>query len=280
MMPQAILEPSAGTVHQAFLDDILQNTRRILADDYNMTDISIVPIAAGAARLSNPIKITGEDKSGKKVRYFGKVIGSSDILTVRYIQFLKNIYLEMYTREPIFAIYDSAEDMVKDQYEMMQLIYKSGIPAIRPYGYHWITDSMWLLVMEYIDAVPFPMCGEVDPKQVDTIFGYLKMAHKKNIYHGDIKPENILLGERIYILDAGHFRADAPAAKKEAYDLACMISSFLECQPVDGIVQIARKHFSRRQLQAASRYVELIQLRPDIHFTDETKKELQRLLKG
>ena len=280
MMPQTILEPNAGAVHQAFLDDILKGIHRILADEYGMSKISIVPISAGAARLSNPIKITGENADGNEVRYFGKVIGSSDILTVRYIQFLKNIYLQMNTHEPIFAIYDSAKDMVKDQYEMLQIIYKSGIPALRPYGYHWITDSMWLLVMEYIDAKPFPMCGEADPKQVDTIFGYLKMAHQKKIYHGDIKPENILLGEKIYLLDAGHFRADAPAAKKEAYDLACMISSFLECQPVDGIVRIARKHFSRRQLQAASRYIELIQLRPDIHFTDETKKDLQRLLKG
>jgi serine/threonine protein kinase len=272
-------QSKASKVHQAFHEDILRNVRHIMSEKYGMKRISILPISAGAARLSYPIKILGENEKGEKVRYFGKVIGSNDILTVRYIQFLKNIYLQISTKEPIFEIYDSVEDMVRDQYEMMQTIYKSGIPAIKPYGYHWIVNSMWLLVAEYIDAVPFPMYGDANLEQVDTIFSYLKMAHQKNIYHGDIKPENILLGEKIYILDAGHFRKDAPVAKKEAYDLACMITSFLEYQPVEGIVKIARKYFSSQQLQATAKYIELIQLRPDIHFTDETKNKLQELLK-
>ena len=280
IMSEKKAKSNASENHQAFLRDIMQNVRRILAEEYKLKDISVLPISAGAARLSNPIKIMGRNKQGEKVRYFGKVIGNNDILTVRYIQFLKNIYLQMYTKEPIFEIYDSVEDMVRDQYEMMQTIYKSGIPAIKPYGYHLICNSMWLLVAEYIDAKPFPMYGKIDPKQVDTVFSYLKTMHQNKIYHGDIKPENIILGKKIYVLDAGHFRKDAPEAKKEAYDLACMISSFLENQPVEGILKIARNHFSRLQLQTAAKYIELIQLRPDIHFTDETKKKLLLLLKG
>jgi hypothetical protein len=79
--------------HQIFLQDIQSNIRRILSDKYKMKKISIEYIAADAARLSNPIKITGENEKGETVRYFSKVIGSNDILSVRYIQFLKNIYL-------------------------------------------------------------------------------------------------------------------------------------------------------------------------------------------
>ena len=124
------------------------------------------------------------------------------------------------------------------------------------------------------------MLEKADPKQIDLIFKYLKMEHKKKIFHGDIKPDNILVGDKIYILDAGHFRKDAPAAKKQSYDLACMISSFLERQPVEEIVKIAQKYYSSRYLQAAAKYVELIQMRPDIHFTDETKQKLLHLLKG
>jgi tRNA A-37 threonylcarbamoyl transferase component Bud32 len=245
-----------------------------------MKKISIEYIAAGAARLSNPIKITGLNEKDEKIRYFGKVIGSNDILSVRYIQFLKNIYLQMNTQQQIFEMYDTTEDMVRDQYETLQVIYKSGIPAIKPYGYHQINDSQWLLVAEFIDVKPFSMLEKVDPKQIDLVFNYLKKAHHKKIFHGDIKPDNILVGDKIYILDAGHFRKDAPAAKKQAYDLACMISSFLEHQPVEEIVKIAQKYYSRRYIQAAADYIELIQMRPDIHFTDETKQQLLRLLKG
>ena len=266
--------------HQLFLQDIQRNIHRILSKNYKMKKISIEYIAAGAARLSNPIKITGLNEKGEKIRYFGKVIGSNDILSVRYIQFLKNIYLQMNTQQQIFEMYDTVEDMVRDQYETMQVIYKSGIPAIKPYGYHQINDSQWLLVAEFIDVKPFSMLEKVDPKQIDLVFNYLKKAHHKNIFHGDIKPDNILVGDKIYILDAGHFRKDAPIAKKISYDLACMISSFLECQPVEEIVKIAQKYYPRRYIQAAADYIELIQMRPDIHFTDETKQQLLRLLKG
>jgi tRNA A-37 threonylcarbamoyl transferase component Bud32 len=266
--------------HQLFLQDIQRSIRRILSENYKMKKISIEYIAAGAARLSNPIKITGLNEKGKEIRYFGKVIGSNDILSVRYIQFLKNIYLQMNTQQQIFEMYETVEDMVRDQYETLQVIYKSGIPAIKPYGYHQINDSQWLLVAEFIDVKPFSMLEKVDPKQIDLVFNYLKKAHHKNIFHGDIKPDNILVGDKIYILDAGHFRKDAPAAKKLSYDLACMISSFLECQPVEEIVKIAQKYYSPRYIQAAADYIELIQMRPDIHFTDETKQQLLHLLKG
>jgi tRNA A-37 threonylcarbamoyl transferase component Bud32 len=266
--------------HQAFLQDIQRNIRRILSDNYKMKKISIEYIAAGAARLSNPIKITGENEKGEKVRYFGKVIGSNDILSVRYIQFLKNIYLQMNTQQPIFEIYETTEDMVRDQYEMMQAIYKSGIPAIKPYGYHQINRSQWLLVAEFLDVKPFSMLENANPKQIDLVFNYLKKAHHKKIFHGDIKPDNILVGDKIYILDAGHFRKDAPVEKKLSYDLACMISSFLEYQPVEEIVKVAKKYYHHRYIQAAADYIELIQMRPDIHFTDETKQQLLRLLKG
>jgi tRNA A-37 threonylcarbamoyl transferase component Bud32 len=266
--------------HQAFLQEIQRNIQRILSENYKMKKITIEYIAAGAARLSNPIKITGENEKGEKIHYFAKVTGSNDILSVRYIQFLKNIYLQMNTQQPIFEMYETTEDMVRDQYEMMQTIYKSGIPAIKPYGYHQINQSQWLLVAEFLDAKPFSMLEKIDPKQIDMVFSYLKKEHKKKIFHGDIKPDNILVGDKIYILDAGHFRKNAPAAKKQAYDLACMISSFLEYQPVEEIVKIAQKYYSHRFLQAAADYIELIQMRPDIHFTDETKQKLLHLLKG
>ena len=266
--------------HQAFLKDIQRNIRRILSENYKMKKISIEYIAAGAARLSDPIKITGVNEKGEKIRYFGKVIGSNDILSVRYIQFLKNIYLQINTQQPIFEIYDTTEDMVRDQYETMQTIYKSGIPAIKPYGYHSINGSQWLLVAEFLDVKPFSMLEKIDPKQIDLVFNYMKKEHKKKIFHGDIKPDNILVGDKIYILDAGHFRKDAPAAKKQSYDLACMISSFLEHQPVEEIIKIAQKYYGHRYLQAAADYIELIQMRPDIHFTDETKQKLLHLLKG
>jgi hypothetical protein len=87
-----------------------------------------------------------------------------------------------------------------------------------------------------------------------------------------------MFGDKIYLLDVGRFREDVPSAKKLAYDLACMICSFLECKPAEEIVRMARKYYSRRHLRAAAKYLDLVQRRPDINFTDETKNDLLRLL--
>jgi tRNA A-37 threonylcarbamoyl transferase component Bud32 len=157
-------------------------------------------------------------------------------------------------------MYETTEDMVRDQYEMMRTIYKSGIPAIKLYGYHQINRSQWLLVAEFLDVKLFSMLEKADPKQIDLVFNYLKKAHHEKIFHGDIKPDNILVGDKIYILDAGHFCKDAPAAKNLSYDLACMISSFLEYRPVEEIVKIAKKYYSLRYIQAAADYIELIHM--------------------
>lgn len=83
--------------HQVFLQAIQRNIWGILSEDYKLKKISIEYNAEGGSRLSNPIKITGENEKGEEIHYFGKIVGSSDILSVRYIQFLKNIYLQMNT---------------------------------------------------------------------------------------------------------------------------------------------------------------------------------------
>jgi len=90
------------------------------------------------------------------------------MLSLRYIQSLKNIYLQMNGQNPIFEIYDTAEAMVSDQFNTMKIIYKSGIPAIRPYGFHSLPGSRWLLVMEYLDDKTVVHAPEVQPELIDT----------------------------------------------------------------------------------------------------------------
>ncbi len=260
--------------HRAFFREALQSIRKIMAEEYGMTQVSIRPADSGSARLSIPIKITGLNKKGEKVRYFGKILGSSDDLSARSFQFFKNVYLEMNAQVPIFETYATTEDMARDQFLMMRAIYDFGIPTPKPYGYHFISGNLWLIVMEFIDAKPISEFEKLFPEQIDTVFQYLRKLHGNKIYHGDLKPDNVMIGERIYILDIGYLRKNASAAKKQAYDLACLLCSFLGFLLVGEIVRIARQHYSSKDLKGAMMYVQLIQKRPDIHFTDETKEEL------
>ena len=271
--------PSYET-RRAFFREALQNIRQIMAERYGITEVSIRPVNANAARLSIPIKITGLNKKGEGVRYFGKILGTSDNLSARSYQFFKNIYLQINALDPIFETYETPEDMARDQFKKMKAIYNCGIPTSNPYGYHWISGNLWMIAMEFLDAKPISAFKEVDPEQIDTVFQYLKRLHRDKIYHGDIKPDNIMIGKKIYILDVGYLRKNASASKKQAYDLACLLCSFLECQSVEVIVRIAQQHCSPQILQAATKYIELIQMRPDIHFNDEKKKKLIAHLNG
>lgn len=273
-------EGSHDDAHRSFFREVLQNIRRIMGEKYGLREVSIRPIGSGSSRLSIPIKITGLNGKGEKESYFGKILGSSDILSARSIQFFKNVYLQMNAQDPIFGVSESAEDMARDQYDMLHAIHDIGIPTAKPYGYHTINGILWLVVAEFLEAKPISASSEVSIEKMNTVFGYLRRMHRKGIFHGDIKPDNIMVGDKVYILDVGRFREGVPAVRKRAYDLACLISSFLECRPLEDIVKVARRHYSRRQLRAAADYLELVQRRPDINFTDETKNKLLRLLKG
>jgi tRNA A-37 threonylcarbamoyl transferase component Bud32 len=271
-------EPTHYETHLEYFRYLLQVIRKIVHEKYNLSNISIRPIGSDASRLSIPIKISGFNEKGEKILYFGKILGSSDLITARSIQLFKNVYLQMNSQDPIFAAQQSAEEMAREQYEMLSAIRDAGVPTARPYGYHPINGQLWLVVAEFLDARPISASYCVTSAQMDIVFGYLKRMHKKGIFHGDIKPDNIMVGDKIYILDVGRFRDGVPAAKKQAYDLACMICSFLECESPKEIVRRACKYYSSRELRAAAEYLELVQRRPDINFTDATKNELLRLL--
>lgn len=265
-------------IHRQYFREVLRGIRRVMGEHYHLREVSIRPIGSGGSRLSIPVAIAGLDENGKKVQYFGKILGNSDLMTARVIQFLKNIQLEMYTREPIFAFARSAEDMARHQYKTLKAIHEIGIPTSNPYGYHTIDGVLWLLVTEFLNARAITSIRDLKPGHIDTVFGYLRKMHDRGIFHGDIKPDNIMIGEKVYILDVGHLLEGVSDTEKMAYDLACQIVCFLGYRPIEEIVAIARRHYSRKEIREAAEYLDLIQRRPDISLTDEVKNGLRRLM--
>ncbi|MGA8302396.1 MAG: RIO1 family regulatory kinase/ATPase [Thermoplasmata archaeon] len=260
----------------AYLGEVLRDIRRIMSAQYGLHRVSIRPIGSDGSRLSIPVKITGVNRAGEKVRYFGKILSTHDVVSDRSMQLVKNLYLEFNALDPIFGFTDTAEDMARRQFECLNAIYAAGIPTARPYGYHKLMEGTWLVVAEFLDARPISDWKECTAEQIDTVFGYLKQLHRRGLVHGDIKPENIMIGDRIYILDTGWLRKDADIAKKQAYDLACLLCTFLEHHSVEETVGFARRYYSPRNLLDAVEYIDLVQQRQDFHFTDEQKNELKR----
>jgi tRNA A-37 threonylcarbamoyl transferase component Bud32 len=264
--------------HRKFFREVLLRVNEIMMEKYNVHDVSVRPLGAGGARLSIPVRIEGTDGSGRKVRYFAKILGSSDIMTARTMQLMKNIYLETNSRGPLFDFSSDAEDMARHQFEQMSAIHRLGIPTARPLSYHPLKGQLWLFLAEYLEARPLPDVGSLDLRQVEVIMGYLEKMHHNGIYHGDLKPENIMFGDRIYILDIGHFLGAAPAEEKVGYDLASMVCALAEFVSVEDVVKVAGKYYKKKQMKKATEYLELIQRRPDFHISDEKRERLMGLM--
>jgi tRNA A-37 threonylcarbamoyl transferase component Bud32 len=272
-------DPNSNT-RREFFREILHRVRIIMAEQYKLNNVSIRPIGGGGSRLSVPVKIKGVNEKGVETRYFGKIVGNSEMITERTIQLVKNLYLATSDREPMFGAVQSPEEMTKYQFRVLQSIYDLGIPTAKPLGVHSIDGTQYLLVAEFLDAKPISSVKEVSPEILVTVFGYLRKMHSKGIYHGDIKPENIMLGDRVYIIDIGNLSETASPDLKQAYDLACQLASFVGCCQLETIVSCARKFYSRSELKAAAEFMDLVQKRPDIDLPDDRKNYLISLIDG
>jgi tRNA A-37 threonylcarbamoyl transferase component Bud32 len=274
----AELEDVDYELHRKSFSDVLQGIRQVMSEAYGLKEVSVRPVGAGGARLSIPVKIEGIDPEGKSVRYFGKILGNSEIITSRTIQLFKNIYLATTDMKPVFGISKNAQDLARHQHESLKAIYDLGIPTAKPMGYYPLNGNLWLVVAEFLTAKPVSSVKEVNIGLLDTVFGYLRKMHKNNVYHGDIKPENIMIGDKVYIIDVGNLSDDADPAQKQAYDVACQVASFVGCCKLEEIVHSARRHYSRKELKEAAEYLDLIQQRPDIYLSEETKSKLLELM--
>jgi tRNA A-37 threonylcarbamoyl transferase component Bud32 len=279
-MTKPAARSSHEVIHIAFFREVLRDIRRVMSENYGLRRTSIRPISSEGAHLSIPVKINGVDKAGKPVRYFGKILGNNDILSDRSMQLVKNLYLQMNSLDPIFGFTETVGDLARLQFESLTAIHATGIPTAKPLGYHQINASTWLLVVEYLESSPASEQKEVTAEQIDRMFGYLRVLHSHGIFHGDIKRDNVMLGDKIRILDAGVFRKDVPPAKKQAYDLACLICSFMDSHPVEETVKNARKYYSRQNILDVVKYVDLIQQRQDFHFSDEQKDSLKQYMRA
>lgn len=257
--------------------DVLRSIHLIMVESYKVRKVKVVPLGTEGSRLSIPIKVEGVDEGGRPVRYFAKIVGSSDVMTEKTIQFFKNAYLQMEGWQPLFNFTRSAKELAKHQYDTMARIYDLGIPTAKPLGTFALPNGLWLFVSEFLEAAS-ASSKKVTEEQLDEAFGHLKLMHRNGIFHGDIKPDNFLFADRVYIMDVGYFLNEAPEKEKLAYDLACLMASFTEHATPEKVVELARGHYAARDLKRAAGYLELIDRRPDFKMTTDKKERLAKLL--
>jgi tRNA A-37 threonylcarbamoyl transferase component Bud32 len=260
------------------LREVMRSIHLIMVENFGAREIKVIPVGDEGSRLSIPIKITGVGEDGEPARYFAKIIGSSDMMTEKTIQFMKNLYLHIESRTPLFGFTHSAEEMARYQFETMTRIGELGIPTAKPLGIFALPGGLWLLLTEFLEFPKLTAVKELSDEQLDEAVRSIHLLHANGIFHGDIKPENFLFKDRVFILDVGNFHEDAPVKEKRAYDLSCLMISFLEHFPPDKVLTITAKYYPKRDLKKATTYFELIKLRPDFHVDEDMVKGLTTLI--
>lgn len=257
--------------------DVLRSIHLIMVESFKVRQVKVTPLGSEGSRLSIPIKIEGVDRTGSPVRYFAKILGGSDIMTEKTIQFFKNVYLQMEGRPALFNFNRSAKELALHQYETMSQVYRLGIPTAKPLGTFALPGGMWLFVAEFLEAAS-SASKKVSEEQLDKAFEHLRLMHKNGIFHGDIKPENFLFADRVYIMDVGNFLRDAPEKEKLSYDLACILASFLDLAAPEKLVKLAKGHYGIRDIKRAAAYLELIDHRPDFKMAPKKMRRLKELM--
>ena len=270
------MSPSRDDQKEHFRD-VLRSIHLIMVESFKLRQVKVTPLGSEGSRLSIPIKIEGVDRTGSPVRYFAKILGGSDIMTEKTIQFFKNVYLQMEGRPALFNFNRSAKELATHQYEIMGQVYRLGIPTAKPLGTFALPGGMWLFVAEFLEAAS-SATKKVSDQQLDKAFEHLRLMHRNGIFHGDIKPENFLFADKVYIMDVGNFLRDSPDKEKLSYDLACIMASFLDLATPEKLVKLAKGHYAARDLKRAASYLELIDRRPDFRMAPEKMKRLKELL--
>jgi len=261
-----------------FFRDVLKDIHELMAGAFGLHSVKVIPMGSEGARLSIPVRIEGLDPEDRKMIYFGKILGGSDIMTLRAYQFFKNIFLNINSKRALFDFTSTAKEMAKHQYDGLSKIYDLGIPTAKPYGYYPLIGGLWFFVAEFLETDTPNSPIEVSEEHLEQTFQQLSRMHRKKIFHGDIKPENFIFADQVYIMDLGHFLEKAPQKEKRAYDLACTIASFLGHFPVSTVVKMARKYYTNRDIKRAADYIELIDRRPDFKMPADKKEKLIRLM--
>jgi len=269
-------KPSRGGV--AYMRKTVDRAKEVLAEKHDLTQVRIRPVTLRSARFSLPCVVDGV-RRGEEVHLFVKIMGSSDHFTAVISQLMKNVYLEKNGRPAMFEVAGSALGMARHQHDRLLEFVQKGIPTSPPLGYHDLDGIRALLVMEFIPGNPFTKV-EITPALAKAAFDVMRRMHQHQLYHGDIKLDNLILGPdgKIYLLDVGSFREGTPEREQRAYDIASMLCALSERMPVDELLRAGVLKYSSDDQRAAVLYVDLSRNRPDFFLPDEVIEPIKARL--
>jgi len=234
--------------------------------------------------ISNPTieKLTGDNKLSNVYvidnKYLIKIVTRRHVEYHRLLTIFWNASLSYSRCDSFFEPFDSPYEMVKQEYMMAEKMRDTDIKTPKPINYGEYSDC-GVIILEYIpNAIQF---GDINTdNSIDMahmLFSEVKKLHDKNIAHGDLQQDNILISnDELYIIDANNINNNVTEYKY--YDIASVIATASKVLNSEKSINIARKYFSDESIKKSVDFIDIIAIQSG-HDTNRSKikKEIQSI---
>lgn len=212
-------------------------------------------------------------------KYMGKVVTLRHLELHRIFSKFWNLTVFPNTDEKMFGSYKSPYDMVKHEYMTLKELDDINIKVPEPIvcTKH---KKVGVLITEFINnSIEYRNIKDHSDiiKYTNKMYEYTKRMHDKNIGHGDIQSDNLLINDKnAYLIDPTYIIYDNDEYK--LYDIACSIATASTKLDYEESLEIATNYFSKSNIKNCVKYIKsiMLQLGYDLKII-KLREEIERL---
>jgi len=193
--------------------------RQAVADQLGLAVTGVKPFGLQGSGGSTPMRITVEGNPDRVL--FGKLYAKTHLRADRWYKLGRTILYGSLEDE---KAYNSVRRLVQYEDYVLRVMYESGIPTAKSFGFVEITPGAeYLLVTDFLEGGVEISEAEVDEAVIDDALGTIRRMWNLGLAHRDVKPANILVRDgRIVMIDLA-FGELRPSPWRQAVDLANMM---------------------------------------------------------
>jgi tRNA A-37 threonylcarbamoyl transferase component Bud32/membrane-associated phospholipid phosphatase len=221
--------------------------RQAVSDQLGLTIVDVKPVGLAGSGGSTPLLITvaGDPDS----HLFAKLYAQTHVRADRSYKLARTILYGTLEDEKSF---NSVRRLVQYEDYIMRVMYESGMPCAKSYGFVEITpEREYLLVTDFVEGGTEITEAEVNDEVIDDALSTVRRMWELGVAHRDIKPANIMVRDgKIVLIDLA-FGEIRPSPWRQAVDLAnMMLVLALQTDP-DRVYQRALQFFSPEEIAEA-----------------------------
>jgi Lipopolysaccharide kinase (Kdo/WaaP) family len=193
--------------------------RQAVADQLGLAVTNVKPFGLRGSGGSTPMRLTVQGDPDRVL--FAKLYAKTHLRADRWYKLGRTILYGSLEDE---KAYNSVRRLVQYEDYVLRVMYESGIPTAKSYGFVEITPGAeYLLVTDFLEGTVEISDADVDEALIDDALGTIRRMWNLGLAHRDVKPANILVKDgRIVMIDLA-FGELRPSPWRQAVDLANMM---------------------------------------------------------